>query len=137
MWNGDFDAEIEEDFSPDVAYCGCYFIGQAKDIVDQCPGVYLGAFFTLPPAPKNVSTEVSETVQSERCGFITTTRLMGRSRKGEASVARPAWRGQQSEFEKATQSRRRRQGDSRMWRGSSEVASSSASTTLLGPIRFV
>lgn len=28
--------------------CGCYFIGQAQEMVDQCPGVDLGAFFQFP-----------------------------------------------------------------------------------------
>jgi len=62
VWNGDFDAEIERDFKKDVADCGCYYIGQAQDMVNQCPGVDLGAFFGFDPdaeAPTPDSTAPS------------------------------------------------------------------------------
>mmetsp|Transcript_3658 Transcript_3658/g.6690 ORF Transcript_3658/g.6690 Transcript_3658/m.6690 type:complete len:450 (-) Transcript_3658:141-1490(-) len=48
VWNGDFDSDITQDFSQDVTDCGCYFVGQAQDMVDQCPGVDLGVFFVFP-----------------------------------------------------------------------------------------
>ena len=33
--------------------CGCFWIGQEKDLVGNCPGVDLGQFYV---APKNVTT---------------------------------------------------------------------------------
>ncbi len=82
-WNRNFDKEIEEDFLPDVANCGCYFIVQEKDMVNQCLGVDLKAFFTLPSSPTNAPTPVSE-IYSNGC----------RGRQGKASEARLARRGQ-------------------------------------------
>ena len=53
VWNGDFERDVVHDFTEDVQECGCYWIGNAKDMVDECPGVELGAFFTrfIPPGP--------------------------------------------------------------------------------------
>lgn len=56
VWNGDFDSNIVDDFAPYVADCGCYFISQAREMVDQCPGVDLGSFYvgsnnTTAPTP--------------------------------------------------------------------------------------
>ncbi|KAL9184872.1 hypothetical protein ACHAXT_002649 [Thalassiosira profunda] len=48
VWNGDFDSDVANEFTPEVDDCGCYFVGQAKDMVSQCPGVDLGAFFVFP-----------------------------------------------------------------------------------------
>ena len=48
VWNGDFPPEVADDLSDEVEMCGCYFIGQAQEMVDQCPGVDLGAFFQFP-----------------------------------------------------------------------------------------
>mmetsp|Transcript_36085 Transcript_36085/g.77799 ORF Transcript_36085/g.77799 Transcript_36085/m.77799 type:complete len:419 (+) Transcript_36085:96-1352(+) len=47
VWNGDFDSDDVE-LTPDVEECGCFFVGQAQDMVDQCPGVELGEFFEFP-----------------------------------------------------------------------------------------
>lgn len=52
VWNGDFDSEDVE-FTPDVEDCGCFFVGQAQDMVDQCPGVELGEFFEFPEGPSD------------------------------------------------------------------------------------
>ena len=53
VWNGDFERDVIHDLPEDVNECGCYWIGNAKDMVDECPGVELGAFFDkfLPPPP--------------------------------------------------------------------------------------
>jgi len=51
VWNGDFDTDIVPELEEDVVDCGCYFIGQAQDMVDQCPGVDLGAFFDTEESP--------------------------------------------------------------------------------------
>ena len=50
VWNGDVplaETELEED----VVDCGCFWIGQVTDEVDNCPGVELGAFFNEEPTP--------------------------------------------------------------------------------------
>ncbi|KAL7530792.1 hypothetical protein ACHAXR_003679, partial [Thalassiosira sp. AJA248-18] len=48
VWNGDFESDVVADFTEDVNDCGCFFAGQAKEMVGQCPGVDLGAFFVFP-----------------------------------------------------------------------------------------
>lgn len=58
VWNGDFDKDILSDLDQDVVDCGCFFIGQAQDMVDQCPGVELGAFFEFPSSPSPAPTTV-------------------------------------------------------------------------------
>lgn len=41
VWNGDY--ETSDVFvSSEVKECGCYFIGQAREFVNECPGVDLG-----------------------------------------------------------------------------------------------
>ena len=59
VWNGDFDSDIAQDFAPDVEDYGCYLVGQARDMVEQCPGVDLGAFFEFPSSPSIAPTPVS------------------------------------------------------------------------------
>mmetsp|Transcript_27146 Transcript_27146/g.65221 ORF Transcript_27146/g.65221 Transcript_27146/m.65221 type:complete len:697 (-) Transcript_27146:284-2374(-) len=49
VWNGDFEADIVQDFTDDVKECGCFFVGTARDMVGTCPGVELGAYFEFPP----------------------------------------------------------------------------------------
>jgi hypothetical protein len=41
IWNADFDKN-DVVLSSEVKECGCYFIGQARELVDECPGVDLG-----------------------------------------------------------------------------------------------
>ncbi len=38
VWNADFDMN-DVVLSSEVKECGCYFIGQARELVDECPGV--------------------------------------------------------------------------------------------------
>ena len=47
-WNGSFDVE-DIHVSEEVEECGCYFIAQAKEKVDSCPGVDLGFLSFLAP----------------------------------------------------------------------------------------
>ena len=41
VWNGDYETS-DAALSSEVKACGCYFIGQARELVDECPGVDLG-----------------------------------------------------------------------------------------------
>ena len=46
VWNGD--ALLEDsiaEITEEVKECGCYFIGQVQDKIDECPSVNLGEFF--------------------------------------------------------------------------------------------
>ena len=51
VWNGDYPPEIASEFTEDVTDCGCYWVGNAREMVSQCPGLHLGAFFEFPPGP--------------------------------------------------------------------------------------
>lgn len=66
VWNGDFMDDVVMDLTEDVAECGCYFLGMAKEMVSQCPGVDLGAFFTYPPEPTAAPTPVSSSSYLDR-----------------------------------------------------------------------
>jgi len=44
IWNGDFSIDTTV-LTEEVEECGCYFISQARDMIDSCPGVNLGEFF--------------------------------------------------------------------------------------------
>jgi hypothetical protein len=48
IWNGDFRAS-DVILSSEVKQCGCYFIGQAREQINSCPGVDLGFYQSLTP----------------------------------------------------------------------------------------
>ncbi len=45
IWNGDFSIDDEIVLTEEVEECGCYFVSQARRMIDSCPGVNLGEFF--------------------------------------------------------------------------------------------
>ncbi|KAL3784485.1 hypothetical protein HJC23_013628 [Cyclotella cryptica] len=53
IWNGDFDLDNYYDLPKDVQDCGCFWVGEAQEMVDDCPGVDLGAFLIDPTNPTN------------------------------------------------------------------------------------
>ena len=56
VWNGDMDADdVYYQLDPTVQTCGCHWIGQARQMVGECPGIELGAFFE-PPVITNSPT---------------------------------------------------------------------------------
>jgi len=56
VWNGDFGEDITAELDSDVLDCGCFWVGTAKEMVDTCPGVELGAFFEYPVGPSDYPT---------------------------------------------------------------------------------
>lgn len=50
VWNGDFDVQ-DVHVPEEVMKCGCFWVGTAQEMVGECPGVELGAFFPPPPPP--------------------------------------------------------------------------------------
>ena len=59
IWNGDFDPGNFFDLPKDVQECGCFWVGEAQEMVDDCPGVDLGAFFIDPTGLANLTNMVN------------------------------------------------------------------------------
>lgn len=54
VWNGDFDVQ-DVHVPEEVMKCGCFWVGTAQEMVGECPGVELGAFFPTAPTPTEPS----------------------------------------------------------------------------------